>query len=77
MLLNQHKRRSAACALPAGSASVRRWLAWLNGVHRPDGAVAECDPVALIRKLVELGHIPFRVENLGQGCHFLIEALTR
>ena len=47
------------------------------GGHWPDGAVAECDPITLIRKLVELGHIPLRVEDLGQCCHLLLEALAR
>ena len=33
MLPNQHKRRSTACAVPAGSASVRRRLAWSSDVQ--------------------------------------------
>ena len=47
------------------------------GGHWPDGAVTERDPIAVIRKLVEVGHIALRVEDPGQCCHFLIEALAR
>src|ERR1039458_6405253 len=44
--------------------------------HRPDGAVAERDPIILIRELVELGHIPLPVEDLGQCCHLLVDVLA-
>ena len=48
----------------------------VEGGHRPDGAVAERDPIVLIRELVELGHVPLPVEDLGQCCHLLIDALA-